>query len=165
MKYFQKIRATVLSTELPLWKYCLLTYSIFFCTMVIVNVFINASAYLIQIHEKPETPKFGNALSDLVLISVIIPFTETIIISILLILCKKIFQNNNLASAIVAIMIGFTHSKPFFPYFIIFTVMFYFYSIFYLTRLKISYTNGFIAAFIPHALNNSIIGITSYFSI
>jgi hypothetical protein len=130
--------------------------------MVIVNALIRTSAYFMHIQAPPDTPSFGGVLANLLLISVVIPFIETVFLTPILIIGIKIIKNINITSTIAALIIGITHSKPIWPYFIIYTIMFYFFSIFYLTRLKISFTNGFIAGFLPHLLNNSILALGAF---
>lgn len=165
MKYFQKIRAIVLSTELPIWKYCFLTSCIFISVSAVVNIFIKTLAVILTINNGPEEIKTNLSMIESVVVSIIVPFIETLFLAVFLILFKIILKNNMYIAIIIAIIAGLTHSKQDWTHFFIYAAMFYLFALFYLTRSKISFFNGFIAAFVPHLLNNSIIAIFAYYDI
>ncbi len=165
MKYFQKIRTIVFSTELPLWKYCFLTFWIFISVSVIANIFIKTLAVFLTINYGPEEIKTNLSVIESVVVSIIVPFIETLLLAVFLILFKIILKNNMFIAIIIAIVAGLTHSKQDWTHFFIYAAMFYLFALFYLTRSKISFANGFIAAFVPHLLNNSMIALFAYYDI
>jgi hypothetical protein len=165
MKYYGKIRNVILSTELPLWKYCLLTYSIFVFISTLVNLIINVFAFLLKINNGPEDFKLKmTLLEEIVVIGLITPLLETMIIVIILHILNSIEKIKKYSILITSCSIALVHSKADWTGFFIIFLMFYLFSIFYITRSKISFSNGYVAAYVPHAVNNTMISIVEYYS-
>lgn len=161
MKYFRIIRTIVLSTDMPLWKYCAITSLLLFSTTTAINFSVRRVMELIGIKEKEpiilSTISSGISTIDLLIITAIGPLIETILLSAIAFILSYVIKNKYFICIVCALMIAFTHKVEIWFGYIVFINMFFQSTIFYLVRSKISYLNGFIAAIIPHSVNNLII--------
>lgn len=153
MKYLKEIYTQLISSDIPLWKYCLIAYIVALLPSVLL---LNIESLVLSFFKIKLTmpPLHESTWKTFVKGSLIGPVIESLLL-ILTIKCIKKFITINFKIAIIAgIIWGLLHGVAS-PFWIGNTAWYFFiFSIAYCTWLPKSASKAYIATTIPHIMIN-----------
>ena len=150
----QKICNFLFDTGKPLWRFCLLAFPLAFIPSIGLVAGVNWLFDVLGVHFNGVPPHYAGTAYDFLIVGLLGPALETCLLAFVIYVLSEFFERKLVIACISAFLWACLHGASAALWFFGVIWSFFVFSCAYIVWRKQSFWYGFIAAAVPHALNN-----------